>query len=339
MSTAGPTRITADGRTVVFGPGAIESAGDLLGTGYTLLTTARAAASAPALAAGAAAVVHVPSGLVEDAAGALRGSVPGDRWVALGGGRVIDVAKALAAADPPRRLVAVPTTLSAAEMTRGHRHAPGVDPGAPRVRPQVVINDPGLSASAPEAALAAGTANALGHALAVTCAVPADTAVAARAAEALALLARGWAGAVPDRPALARGAMLAGWALDGSGLGLHHALAQTAVRVARLGHAEANAAMLPESTAALRRRRPAPLAAADRRAGTDLDALARMLRTRSGGRGIAILGEDAGLRARAVAAVLTRPEPSRVPPAPGAAEIDMAYMDAARAVSGDGRPG
>ena len=39
----------------------------------------------------------------------------GAMLVALGGGRVIDVAEALAAADPPRRVAAVPATLSAAE--------------------------------------------------------------------------------------------------------------------------------------------------------------------------------------------------------------------------------
>jgi alcohol dehydrogenase class IV len=63
---------------------------------------------------------------------------------------VIDVAKALAAADPPRRVIAVPTTLSAAEMTSTHRLPAGVDPGVARVRPAVVVNDPALSASQPE---------------------------------------------------------------------------------------------------------------------------------------------------------------------------------------------
>ena len=74
--------------------------------------------------------------------------------MALGGGRVIDVAKALAAADPPRRVAAIPTTLSGAEMTGDHRHARGVPPGTPGVRPAIVINDPALSASAPVPQLA-----------------------------------------------------------------------------------------------------------------------------------------------------------------------------------------
>ena len=51
-----------------------------------------------------------------------------DRFVALGGGRVIDVAKAVAAArGGGARAMAVPTTLSGAELTSVHRHAEGVD--------------------------------------------------------------------------------------------------------------------------------------------------------------------------------------------------------------------
>ena len=46
---------------------------------------------------------------------------------------MIDVAKALAAADPPRRVAALPTTLSGAEMTAIHRHAAGVPLDAPQL--------------------------------------------------------------------------------------------------------------------------------------------------------------------------------------------------------------
>jgi hypothetical protein len=41
------------GRTIVFGPGALAASTDLLGAGYTLLSTARALASQPELARGA----------------------------------------------------------------------------------------------------------------------------------------------------------------------------------------------------------------------------------------------------------------------------------------------
>lgn len=337
MSDA-PARIAEDGRVVVYGPGALTGAGDLLGAGYTLLTTARAAAACPDLVAGAGAVVHVPHGRVEDAAAKLRGTVPGRRWVTLGGGRVVDVAKALAAADPPREIVAVPTTLSAAEMTGGHRHLPGLPDDTPKVRPGVVINDPALSASAPAPALAASSANALGHAVTALCADGVDEATRARARRAVALLGRGWAGTAPDPAALAEGAMLAGWALDHAGLGLHHALAQTAVRVAGVGHAPANAALLPESTSALRRRHPERLAAVERETGVDLDALSTALRRRAGDTALAALEDDAGLLERMVATVMARPEPGRLAPAPDAGEIRAAYLAAARAASGAGPP-
>jgi hypothetical protein len=50
-------------------------------------------------------------------------------------------------------------------MTRGHRHARGVDPGHAARAPRIVLNDPALSASQPAAELAASAANALGHAI------------------------------------------------------------------------------------------------------------------------------------------------------------------------------
>src|SRR5215216_5944985 len=107
-------------RLVRFGRGTLNEGPDLLGEDYQLLTTTRALQAAPDLAEGAAEV---------------RESVRGELLVALGGGRVIDVAKALAAADPPRRVAAVPTTLSAAEMTALHRHVsevPAATPGSVR---------------------------------------------------------------------------------------------------------------------------------------------------------------------------------------------------------------
>ena len=60
--------------------------------------------------------------------------------------------------------MAIPTTLSGAEMTRVHRQAAGAPEGAAGVRPAVVVCDPALSASQPEPELAASALNALGHA-------------------------------------------------------------------------------------------------------------------------------------------------------------------------------
>ena len=61
-------------------------------------------------------------------------------------------------------MAAIPTTLSAAEMTAVHRRAAGADGSLPGVRPAIVVNDPALSASQPAAELAASAANALAHA-------------------------------------------------------------------------------------------------------------------------------------------------------------------------------
>ena len=111
-------------RLIVFGRGRVSEARDLIRGRYVLLSTPRATPAAPGLPGGASAVHDVPSGRVDEVAGQLRSAVEGETLVALGGGRVIDVAKALAAADPPRRVVAIPTTLSGAEMSHGQGEIP-----------------------------------------------------------------------------------------------------------------------------------------------------------------------------------------------------------------------
>ncbi len=212
-ATAG-FRHVETGRTIVFGRGAVAAAADLLGEGYTLLTTRRAVDVTPGVASRAGAVVEVPEGLVEVVAAGLRARVRGDRLVALGGGRVVDVAKALAAADPPREVVAIPTSPAGAEMTGVHRHALGVPDDTPRVRPSVVVNDPGLSASLPAPALAAGSCNALGHAVTGLLSARATPIGAAVAREAILRIAAAWTEQDPDRDAVALGALLAWWDVD-----------------------------------------------------------------------------------------------------------------------------
>ena len=251
-------------RTIHFGPVAVEPLG---GPGYTLLTTPRAAAAAPQIVDAAGEVHHVGPGQVHELAGALLGEVRGDRIVALGGGRVVDVAKALAAAAnagygcaaPRRGLVramAVPTTLSGAEMTSGHRHASGVDEATPRVRPAVVVFDPALAASQPPEELAASSLNALGHAVEGPCTVRANPVATLAAHEAARLIAAAWSSDEPDRETLALGALLAGYVIDSTGLGLHHVVAQSLVRAAGAGHGPANAVVLPHTIGALATRTP-----------------------------------------------------------------------------------
>jgi alcohol dehydrogenase class IV len=242
---------------------------------------------------------------------------------------VIDVAKALAAADAPRTVLAVPTTLSGAEMTRLHRHARGIPVNAPRVRPGVVINDPELSASAPEGALAASCANALGHALTALAADTATPGIAATGAAAIRLIAGAWAREAPDRPALALGALLAGAAVARTGLGLHHVMAQTAAREMGLGHAEANAAVLTASAEWLSARRPAAFVLLSDASGVDVHVVARVLRGRAGAGGLTPLADDAVLRRSLVEAVTARPEIARTGRAPRPAEVEALYLLAA----------
>jgi alcohol dehydrogenase class IV len=265
VSAVDPTRPFRwqDGdRLVLFGRGILDQARAELGSGYALLTTPRAAAAAPALTEGAGNVHEVARGRVDELAAELRPGLGSELLVALGGGRVIDVAKALAAADPPRRVAAVPTTLSGAEMTAIHRHASGVPLDAPRTRPVIVINDPVLSASQPLAELAASAANALGHAAEGPLTPLTSPLPSLAALEAARLIARGLADPErPDRDALALAALLAGYVIGSTGYGLHHVLSQTLVRFAGLGHGQANAIMLPHALVALARREPDRIAA------------------------------------------------------------------------------
>ena len=81
--------------------------------------------------------------------------------VALGGGRVIDVAKAIGAVRRGR-VCAIPTTLSGAPMTSIHRLPDGAEaPGL--IRPELLIADPIEMTGQPEERMRASAMNALAH--------------------------------------------------------------------------------------------------------------------------------------------------------------------------------
>ena len=320
-------RHVAAERTIVFGASAVVEAEDLIGSGYTLLCTARTSLLEPSLSERAASVVEVPPGLVEDVAGDLRPKVTGARLVALGGGRVIDVAKALTAADGPRSLIAIPTTLSAAEMTGRHRHARGVPGETAHARASIVINDPALSASQPLGELAASSANSLGHATAALLSDRANPITHTFAAEAIRRMWDAWRADEPDRGEVALAALLSGWAVDVTGIGLHHVLAQTAVRTVGASHAGANAALLPWTLAAMAARRPGVLEALN----VDAEALALMLRERSGPSELRALTLDPEMLERTLDSVARRPELGRMSSPPEEAELRAIYASAAAA--------
>jgi alcohol dehydrogenase class IV len=317
---------------IVFGRGSLERAAELLSPGYVVLTTPRAATVAPGLISAAAGVVEVGPGRVDVLAGGLRDSVDGELLVALGGGRVIDVAKALAAADPPRRVAAIPTTLSGAEMTAVHRHAAGVDPSTTRVRPAIVINDPAVSASQPGDELARSAANAFGH-VAEGPLTPLSNPVARLTAlEAARLL---FVGMRPDlqleprHDALALGALLAGYAISSAGYGLHHVASQTIARFTPVGHGAANAIMLPISLGALRRRFPdGYLDELNAAVDGDAEAFAAQLRDAGGLTRLRDGGVSEADLDQLASAAAARPELNLTPPAADEEELRRLYGEA-----------
>jgi alcohol dehydrogenase class IV len=316
-------------RTIRFGGGAIGEAVETLGgEGYALLTTERAAALAPAVVEGAAAVHMVGAGRVDELAGDLLGAVARERIVALGGGRVIDTAKALAAASGGTQVaMAVPTTLSGAEMTRIHRRARGGDQRAPTVRPRVVVNDPALSASQPVAELAASALNALSHAAEGPCTPLANPVATLAAHDGARLLARSL-GAEPDRPGLALGALLAGYVIDSTGYGLHHVLSQTLVRLGGASHGGANAVLLSHTIGALAWRFPERIDALGVAVGGDPADVAARICELTGATRLRDIGVDRGVLAECAEAAAERPELDLTPPRADRAELMALYEGA-----------
>lgn len=314
-------------RTIRFGRGCLAEAVERLGgPGYSLLTTERTARMAPTVVAAAAEVHHVPPGRVDEVAAELLDDVTTDRVVGLGGGRVIDAAKAIAAARGGRAM-AVPTTLSGAEMTWVHRMPAGVQ-GTPR-RAAVVVNDPALSASQPVEALAASTLNALGHAAEGPCTSRANPVATMTARRAAGCLVRAWeGGGEPDRDALAFGSLLAGYAIDSTWYGLHHVLSQTLVRLAGAGHGPANAVLLPHTLGALAWRFPDQNWALGEAIGEDPATAAARICARTGTSRLEALGVAAEQLAECAETAAERPELDLTPPRAGRAEILALYENA-----------
>jgi maleylacetate reductase len=318
-------------RLIIFGRGQLEETPQLLESGYALLTTPRAAGAAPDVVQQAGTIHHVDPGRVDELAAALRPQIQGELLVALGGGRVIDTAKALAAADSPRRVAAIPTTLSGAEMTHIHRHATGVPAPTRRVRPAIVVCDPALAASQPAAEMAQSAANALGHAVEGPL-TPLGNPVASLAAlDASRRLSAGIEAELGDeaRDQLALGALMAGYVIGSTGYGLHHVLSQTLVRFTGIAHGTANAIMLPHSLRALRRR---PLGDflnnLARVLGQDPTQLAERLRDLGGPSSLREAGVDESDLDRCAHEASSRAELQMTPPAPDERELRELYASA-----------
>jgi len=325
------------GRTVVFRRGGVGDAVEALREQgieeFELLSTERALRAADGLADAALAVHLVPPGQVPAAAATLLGAlappyeagmeVRARPLVALGGGRVIDVAKAIASVTGAE-VAAIPTTLSGAPMTAIHRLPAGAEERARgMVRPSLVIADPEAMASQPEGELRASAMNALAHGadtLYLPLSNPVSEAMALRGAE-LTARALDQERQRRERADLALGSLLCGYAIDSAGLGLHHLVCQTLVRICGTPHAETNAAILPHALAFLAERAPEPYGRLATALGTDRAGLRQRVEELGRPQPLGELGGDESKLDEAIGAMLKRPELARVPGSPSREDL------------------
>jgi len=311
------------GRTVVFRHNGVAGAPQLLGEHglepYELLSTPRALAGAPELAESAAAVHEVGPGQVPDLAAELLGRVEATALVGLGGGRPIDVAKAIASVSGGT-VAAIPTTMSGAEMTGFHRLPAGAAPRAgAMVRPSLVVADPVAMTSQDEPRLRASSMNALAHgadSLDTPFSNPLSEMAALQGAELIAA-ALDQAREERDPAPLALGSLLCGYAIDSAMFGLHHVVCQTLVRICGCPHAETNAAILPRALDFLAGRTPerfAGLAAALQTDPEDIEA--RVLELGGDPAGLGAVGAERSKLEQALDAMLQRPELAFTPGQP-----------------------
>lgn len=317
------------GRTVIFRDGAIDGAPALLAENgmepFDLLSTERHLRSASGLARSARASHDVAAGGVPEAAAALLDSARAPNLVALGGGRIVDTAKAIAAVTGAR-VVAIPTTMSGAEMTGIHRLPAGAESRARGlVRPGLVLADPAAMTSAPEPELRASSMNALAHgadSLYTPFANPVSRMTALRGAE-LISAALDEEPASRNRGALALGSILCGYAIDSGGFALHHVICQTLVRVCGTPHAGTNAAILPRAMTFMAPRAPDQLQPLATAIGAELKNIeARILELGGNPPGLGDLGADRAKLPEAIDAMLARPELAFTPAAPTKSDLE-----------------
>jgi alcohol dehydrogenase class IV len=309
-----------DRRTLlIYGGPITDPAGTLEHQGwdrFDLLTSERALGEAGELREAAGAVHIASAGRVPEVAAAIVDEVGSDRLVALGGGRVIDSAKAIAAVSGCE-VGAIPTTLSGAPITGFHRLPAGREAEATAfVRPSLVIAYADAMTSAPEPQLRATAMNALAHgaeSLYTPLADPISRDAAIRGARLIA--------DALDRPpeernraSLALGAILCALAVDRAGIALHHVLGQTAVWVLGTPHAETYAALLPETMEAMRERAPEQIEALAEALGTDAAGIRERIADLAGHRRLGELGADRDRIGEVVEAALARPELSHMTP-------------------------
>jgi alcohol dehydrogenase class IV len=318
------------GRVVVFRREGVAQAPQLLYehgfADFELLTTPRALLGAPELEAAAKAVHAIPPGQVPEAAAALLDRVRAPQLVALGGGRTIDAAKAVAAVSGAR-VAAIPTTLSGAEITGIHRLPAGAEARVrTMVRPELAIADPEAMTSQPEGALRASAMNSLAHgadSLYTPFANPVSEMTALCGAELIA----GSLDEAPEernRAALAQGSLLCAYAIDSAMFGMHHVICQTLVRICGSPHAETNAAILPRAMAFMVPRAPDNLAPLAKSLATDPTRIeARILELGGDPPGLGAVGADRSRLGQALESMMVRPELAFTPEPPTRDDLEQ----------------
>lgn len=198
--------------------------------------------------------MHVPVE-VADEARRVAASLEADCCVAIGGGSTVGLGKAIALTSG-MPVICVPTTYSGSEMTtilgmteKGLKKTLR----DPKVLPRTVIYDPALTVGLPAATSAASGMNAIAHSVEALYAPDANPVMSLMAEESIRALASALPRVVKDpRDIEARGdalygAWLAGVALGGTAMSLHHKLCHVLGGSFNLPHAETHSIVLPHA--------------------------------------------------------------------------------------------
>jgi len=194
-----------------------------------------------------------PHGSAESVAEATGAAAGADSLLAVGGGSAIDTAKAVSAATG-LPVVSVPTTYSGAEWTQGfgvRDEERRVKAGGGGARVEGIVYEPELTYDLPPAETGGTAMNALAHCAEALYVQGRNDQADAEALAGATLISDSLPlvladGRYPEgRRALLEGAMHAGAALAGAGLGLAHAMAQAVGGRYGIAHGAANAICLP----------------------------------------------------------------------------------------------
>jgi maleylacetate reductase len=192
-------------------------------------------------------------GSPESVAEATAAAAEADGLLAVGGGSAIDTAKAVSA-ETGLPVVSVPTTYSGAEWSQGfgvRDEARRVKAGGGGARVEGIVYEPELTYGLPSGETGGTALNALAHCAEALYVKGRNDEAGAEALAGAPLISDSLPlvladGTYPEgRRALLEGAMHAGAALAGAGLGLGHAMAQAVGGRYGIAHGAANALCLP----------------------------------------------------------------------------------------------